>query len=44
VSANETTSWRFKIRRDGYYGLRVVIRAIDNEGNASPEMIVEVQP
>jgi hypothetical protein len=44
VSANGTTSWRFKIRRDGYYGLRVVIRAIDNEGNASPEMVVEVQP
>jgi hypothetical protein len=44
VSANGTTSWRFKIRRDGYHGVRVVIRAIDNEGNASPEMVVEVQP
>jgi hypothetical protein len=36
MSAKGTTSWRFKIRRDGYHGLRVVIRAIDNEGNASP--------
>ena len=33
----------FKIRRDGYHSLRVVIRAINNEGNASPEMVIEVQ-
>jgi hypothetical protein len=44
VPANGTTSWRFKISRDGYHSLRVVIRAIDNQGNASPEMTVEVQP
>jgi hypothetical protein len=44
VPANGTTSWRFKIRRDGYHSLRVVIRAIGNQGNASPEMAVEVQP
>ena len=44
VPANGTTSWRFKIRRDGYHSLRVVIRAIGNQGNATPEMTVEVQP
>ena len=44
VSANGTTSWKFKIRRDSYHSLRVVIRAINNEGDASPEMVIEVQP
>ncbi len=44
VPANGTTSWKFKIRRDGYHSLRVVIRAINNEGDASPEMVIEVQP
>jgi hypothetical protein len=44
VSANGTSSWKFKIRRDSYHSLRVVIRAIDNEGDASPEMVIEVQP
>ncbi len=42
--ANGTTSWKFKIRRDGHQSLRVVIRAINNAGDASPEMIVEIQP
>jgi hypothetical protein len=44
VPANGTTSWKFKIRRDGYHSLRVVIRAINREGDASPEMVIEVQP
>jgi hypothetical protein len=44
VPANGTTSWKFKIRRDSYHSLRVVIRAINSEGDASPEMIIEVQP
>ncbi len=44
VPANGTTSWKFKIRRDSYHSLRVVIRAINNEGDASPEMVIEVQP
>jgi hypothetical protein len=44
VPANETTSWKFKIRRDSYHSLRVVIRAINNEGGASPEMVIKVQP
>lgn len=43
LPVNGTTSWRLKIRRDGYHSLRVVIRAINNEGNASPEMVIEVQ-
>jgi hypothetical protein len=42
--ANGTSSWQFKIRREGHEGLRVVIRAINNEGNASPEMALEIQP
>ena len=42
--AKGTTSWRFSVRREGFQSLRVAIRAIDNEGNASPEMVVEVQP
>jgi hypothetical protein len=42
--AQGTNSWRFKIRRDGYQSLRVVIRAINSEGDASPEMVVEIQP
>jgi hypothetical protein len=42
--AKGTTSWRFSIRREGSNCLRVVIRAINNEGNASPEMVVEIQP
>ena len=44
VPANGTTSWKFKIRRDSYHSLRVVIRAINHEGDASPEMVIEVQP
>ena len=44
VSASGTTSWKFKIRRDSYHSLRVVIRAINNEGDPSPEMVIEVQP
>ena len=44
VSASGTTSWKFKIRRDSYHSLRVVIRAINSEGDASPEMVIEVQP
>ena len=43
VPANGTTSWKFKIRRDSYHSLRVVIQAINNEGDASPEMVIEVQ-
>ena len=43
VPANGTTSWKFKIRRDSYQSLRVVIRAINHEGDASPEMVIEVQ-
>ena len=42
--AKGTTSWRFNIRRDGYQSLRVVIRAINTAGDASPEMVVEIQP
>ena len=44
VPANGTTSWKFKVRRDSYHSLRAVIRAINNEGDASPEMVIEVQP
>ncbi|HEY5780094.1 MAG TPA: hypothetical protein VIT00_15230 [Terrimicrobiaceae bacterium] len=42
--AKGTASWRFNIRRDGYQSLRVVIRAINTAGDASPEMVVEIQP
>lgn len=42
--AKGTTSWRFSIRRDGFQSLRVVVRAVNGDGTASPETAVEIQP